>query len=470
MNGDASLVVEGRWVLATEGGRPRLLRDRRVFVEGRGIAGTSGDRPRATDVVLGGPDQLVLPGFVNLHTHAINAPLLRGVVDDLPGDASAVSTIYTTVMPLGNLAARLLDDDELTAVTELGLLELLRGGSTTVVDMWRAERPVFPAAARAVGIRAYGCPYLYSRRMTGIDAAGRPRYEPGPDPDGGLARSTELIRAFAGEAGRVRLMLGPHGADTCDPSLLRAVRDAARQLGCPISIHLAQSRRELAELERRHGQTPAEYLEAAGLLGPDLVAAHCVYSTDADLARMRRTGAAIANCPMVYARGGDEASFHRFVAHGVRTGIGTDSICMDLVRELHAAGVVSKLAAGRADVATARELVAAATAGGADILGRPDLGRLEAGAAADLLVVNLARPHLQPVRDPIKTLVWNASGADIAGVVVDGEVLVRDGVYLRGDERGIVRRAAAAVARVWEHAERDGVLARGGEPGGRACA
>jgi cytosine/adenosine deaminase-related metal-dependent hydrolase len=444
-----------------------VLRSRRIFVEGRRIAGVTEDRPAPTDTVIGGPDQLVLPGFVNLHTHALNAPLLRGVIDDLGGDASAGNTIYSTVMPLGNLAARLLEDDELTAVTELGLLELLKGGSTTVVDMWRAERPVFPVAARAVGIRAYGCPYVASRRMAGVDGSGRGVYEPASEPDGGLARAVQLIQGSGGGGeGRVRLMLGPHGADTCDPPLLRGVREAAGELDCPISIHLAQSRRELADLQRRYGKTPAEYLEAAGLLGPDLLAAHCVYSTDADLALMRRTGAAIASCPMVYARGGDGAAFHRFTAHGVRTGIGTDSICMDLLRELHAAGMVSKLAAGRADVATAWELVAAATAGGADILGRPDLGRIEAGALADLLVVDLGRPHLQPVRDPIRNLVWNASGADIAGVVVDGEVLVRDGVYVRGDERAIARRAAAAVAKVWQRAEVERILPRAGAPDG----
>src|SRR5262245_157200 len=243
MRGGERLVVEGGWVLATEGGRPVLLRDHRVFVEGRRIAGVTRDRPGATGTVLGGRDQLVLPGFVNLHSHALNAPLLRSVIDDMPGDASGGSTIYSTVMPLGGLAARLLADDELTAVTELGLLELLRGGATTVVDMWRAERPVVPAAADAVGIRAYGCPYVSSRRMTGIDSQGRAVYEPGPDADGGLARSIELIRTVPAHGdGRLRLMLGPHGADTCSPAVLRAVREAARELGCPISIHLAQSR------------------------------------------------------------------------------------------------------------------------------------------------------------------------------------------------------------------------------------
>src|SRR5262249_55494745 len=154
------------------------------------------------------------------------------------------------------------------------------------------------------------------------------------------------------------------------------------------------------------------------------------------------------NCPLVYARWGAPAPFHRFTARGVRTAIGTDQE-RDYVAELRTAGLVSKLHAGQAHVASAGELVRAATLTGAEALGRPDLGRIAPGARADLVVVDLGCPPLRPAFDPLQSLVWHATGADVATVLVDGEVLVHEGRFLRGDEAAIRRDASAAIERVW---------------------
>jgi cytosine/adenosine deaminase-related metal-dependent hydrolase len=145
-------------------------------------------------------------------------------------------------------------------------------------------------------------------------------------------------------------------------------------------------------------------------------------------------------------------------------GIGTDQET-DYISELRMAGLVSKIASGRADVATAPELVRAATLGGAEALRRPDLGRIAPGARADLIVVDLGRPRVYPARDPLKNLVWHATGADVAAVLVDGELLVKGGVYLRADESDITRRAMAAVKHFWRLAEDAGLLPSAGQDG-----
>jgi cytosine/adenosine deaminase-related metal-dependent hydrolase len=161
----------------------------------------------------------------------------------------------------------------------------------------------------------------------------------------------------------------------------------------------------------------------------------------------------------VYLRGGTMAPYQRFASAGVRTAIGTDSPSMDMLGELRAAGFVSKLWARASDVATAHTLLEAATVAGADALGRTDLGRIAPGARGDLLVVDLDAPHLRSAADPIRSTVWYATAADIRSVVVDGEVLVHDGRFTRGDEAAIAERGRLASQRVWDLAERQGLRA-----------
>ncbi len=219
----------------------------------------------------------------------------------------------------------------------------------------------------------------------------------------------------------------------------------------PITTHLAQSAQEVATIAARHGgRTPAEYLDWLGLLAPDLLAAHCIASTDDDLRLMAARGATVLNCPRVFARTGTVAAFGRFAAHGVRTVVGTDGYDMDLLGELNAASMISKIAAARPDVATAPELLDAVTATAAAAIGRPDLGVLEPGACADLTVVDLTHPQLQPLSDPRRGLVALARRADIAQVFVDGRLLLDDGRYTGGNEDAIARRGAAAIERIWD--------------------
>ncbi len=155
------------------------------------------------------------------------------------------------------------------------------------------------------------------------------------------------------------------------------------------------------------------------------------------------------NCPRVFARNGTTAAFARFASHGVRTVVGTDGYNMDLLSELNAASLISKLAAGQADVASAPELIDAVTATAAMAINRPDLGTIAPGATADLTVVDLTHPHLQPLFDPRRGLIALANRANIDQVIVDGHVRICDGRYVGGDEADIVRAVAAAIHKIW---------------------
>ena len=228
----------------------------------------------------------------------------------------------------------------------------------------------------------------------------------------------------------------------------------------PITLHLAQSGGEVATIARTGGgRTPVEYLEWLGVLGPDLLAAHCILASDADLRLMAGIGATVLNCPRTYARAGVTAAYSRFRKHGVRTLVATDGYNMDLLSELNAAALISKCTEGRADVATSRDLIGAVTRDAADALARPDLGRIEPGATADLTAVSLRSPLLQPVHDPLKAVVALASRADVDIVMVDGRLLVEEGRYLLGDEDAITAAGTAAVDAIRSRPEVHGAFA-----------
>ena len=165
---------------------------------------------------------------------------------------------------------------------------------------------------------------------------------------------------------------------------------------------------------------------------------------------MARKGATVLNCPRVFARSGKVAAFGRFESHGVRTVVGTDGYNMDLLGELGAASIISKIASGRPDVANAPELIDAVTATAAAVIRRPDLGVIAPGATADLTVVDLTHPHLQPLFDPRRGLVALANRANIDQVIVEGRLLIDDGRYLDGDEAEITSAGAAAINKIWD--------------------
>ena len=444
-----STALFASYLLAHEDGGQTVQRDRWVLIEGKRIVAITTSRPSAA-TVLDQPGRFVLPGLMNLHNHAYSEAIARSLTEDGNARKRNRSIVYTVLMPLSRRGLDILSHDERLAIARLGILQLLRGGITSVMDLFRNGIPEMFEAAAEMGIRFWGAPYVFSTADAEIQPDGTMRYA-GDDGAADLAAWTALHARWEGASeGRIHLAMAPHATDTCGPDLLREAAARARAHGVPLTTHMAQSPDELATIAARHaGRTPAEYLDWLGLLAPDLLAAHCIDSTDADLRLMAARGASVLNCPRVFARAGTVAAFGRFAAHGVRTLVGTDGYNADMLGELHAASTISKIALGKPDVATAPELLDAVTAQAAAAIARPDLGTIAPGATADLTVVDMTHPQIQPLADPRRGLIALANRADIAEVFVDGEHLVASGRYTRGDEAAIAAAGSAAVARIW---------------------
>jgi cytosine/adenosine deaminase-related metal-dependent hydrolase len=446
----STIAVFGSYVLSRRDGVQDVLRDHWVLLEGNRIAAITPERPSATEV-YDRPGRFVLPGLLNLHNHCFSEAVARSHTEDGNGRRNNQSIVYTVLLPLTKRGAELLSSEERLAVAKLGILQLLKGGATTVMEPFRNTIPEMFDAAEAMGIRFYGAPYLFSTSDAKAGSDGVVHYA-GDDGAADLSTWNALYQRWNGRGEkRIGLAMSPHATDTCSPDLLRACATRARELDIPITTHLAQSRAEVETIGKRYGgRTPAEYLDWLGVLGPDLLAAHCIASTDNDLKLMAARGAAVLNCPRVFARAGITAAFGRFAGHGIRTVVGTDGYNMDLLGELNAASMISKIASQRADVANSPQLIEAVTATAASLVKRPDLGTVSPGATADLTVIDMTHPHLQPLYDPRRALVALGNRANVDQVIVDGRLLIDAGRYVRGDEAAIISAASAAIGKIWD--------------------
>lgn len=453
-----TLILEAGWIWDAAGG---LRRDAFVVVQDGRIADVVMQRPTLDAPRIALPEGLLLPGLVNLHNHAFSAPLFRGLADDigegeLPGDI-----VYSLLMPLGDIAAEVLDEDAIGDVAEMALLETMKGGSTTIMDVWRLQQAPFIGRGRRLGLRTYSCPYLFSTPKMDMGPDGKPVTAP-EGADTGFDRVMALFAEHdEGPRGRTRIGFGPHGLDTCTPELLTRIRDAVDEIGCPLTIHAAQSQVELEIVRARYGKSPIEHIRDLGLLRPGTVLAHCVLATDAELAMIRDHGAAVASCPYAFARFGVAVPFARFLDAGIRLGVGTDGVGLDMVAELRAAALLAKVQAGRGGIASGEAMLRAATTGGAAAIGRDDLGTLAVGATADLLLFDLSGARYQPVWNPLQALLTNGVAADLHTMLVDGVPLIRDRAVQGVDEAAVVRRGAAAIRRVWDEARRLGRVPAG---------
>jgi cytosine/adenosine deaminase-related metal-dependent hydrolase len=280
-----------------------------------------------------------------------------------------------------------------------------------------------------------------------------------PTNDTGFEATLRLFDRFdQGPRGVTRVGFGPHGPDSNTPDLLRRVDREARERQTIVSIHAAQNMIEIARVKEQHGTGSIEHLKNLGLLREGVVLAHGMFATDDEFSLIAREGAALASCPLAFARSGRFVPLARMEAAGLRLGIGTDGVTLDMLHELRTASVFAKAQSGTPHGLAAPRILRAATRDAALALGRDDLGLIAKGARADLVMFDLGSSRYQPVWDPLKALITNGSAADLVLSMVEGRVLLRDGRALTADAASVTRRGRTAIERVWREAARRGAI------------
>lgn len=413
---DASILVEEGTITAI--GPTDALRER-------------ADQRRATRIT--GRNRLAMPGLVNLHTH-LPMTLLRGIAEgvDLDGFLRTVWAAEAAVMTV----------DAVEQAATLGAVEAIRGGTTTANDMYFHHEAAHRGAVRA-GLRHVIGPVFFD----------------GPGPDGltwtermqGLQEWPDRNRAIGGPS--TPPTVTPHSTYAATPAQLREVVDATREwpatpgnLGPLLHTHVSETAAENADVLARFGGTPIEVLATAGALDGHLrlVAGHGVHLTASDRAALRHADASVAHCPgsnLKLASG--LLPWETWRADGIRLGIGTDGCSssndLDMWQAMRQAALLARLSSGRPDAASARDILRAATIDGARALGLGHLvGSLEVGKRADLVLLDLDRPHLTPVHDIPALLVFAAGRADVTDVFVDGEHVLAAGTVTGVEEHALL--------------------------------
>jgi 5-methylthioadenosine/S-adenosylhomocysteine deaminase len=388
-----------------------VFKGNEVVHVGPGYAGTA-------DTTFDGKGFMAIPGFVNVHSHPFSEPANKGLTEEYGSDKLGQSSLYEYLPVFG------LDPEDAGPSTMVAMSELLKSGVTTITDL-SVSRAGWIDDLAATGIRAVVCPmmrqgYWYTRNGHTVEyawdeKAGEKAFE---------AAMKTLDEAARHPSGRISGMVGPSQIDTCKEGYFQEALQEARRRGIPM-------------------QTPIEWLDSIGVLGPDLVIGHGIFLNDHpqihyphahDFERLRDSGAAVAHCPTVFARRGMVLnSIGRYMDAGITVGIGTDTFPHNMVDEIRLACYVARVFTGNYRMGTTRHAFEAATVGGARILRRPDLGRLAPGAKADFSLVDMSHPYMQPAHEPVRSLIYSASERAIRHVYVDGTQVVKDGKVLTVD-------------------------------------
>jgi 5-methylthioadenosine/S-adenosylhomocysteine deaminase len=408
-----------------------LLKDGEVYAGGQvvradvAIAGTTieavgevaADWP--ADRVIDCADKLVMPGFVNTHTHAAMT-LFRSYADDM----ALMDWLETKIWP----AEAGLTGDDVYWGTMLAIAEMVRGGTTAFADMYFFMDEV----AKAVDVS--GMRAVLSRGMAGV----------APTAQQALAESKAFYRDWHGKAGgRITVMLGPHAPYTCPPDYIKKVVALAGKLGSEIHIHLAETAGEVEECRKEHGMSPIALMESLGLLDFGVLAAHCVHLSAEDIAIIKAKKVRVAHNPgsnMKLASGA--APVPALLAAGVPVGLGTDGAAsnnnLDMLEEMRLAAMLNKVAGFDPLAVPAAQAVAMATSHGAAVLGMAGItGEVAPGRKADIAVFDMTAPHWYPRHDRLSLLTYAAAAADVHTVIVDGKVLLDARRLLTIDEEKV---------------------------------
>jgi 5-methylthioadenosine/S-adenosylhomocysteine deaminase len=407
----------------------------------------------AADRVIDGRARLVMPGLIDIHSHPEHEPLYRGIREEhgLPG-------MHMTGLYERSQALSATDDEARAASAEFAYCELLLCGVTSLVDIsppWPGWIDLFAQS----GLRGFLAPgYAAARWYLEDDHELRYAWDEARGRAGFAAALGTIDAALAHPCGRLSGVVSPMQIDTCTADLLQDSRDAARDRGLPFTVHVAQSVSEVREMIRRHGQTPVQWADTLGILGPGTILGHALFLdqhswirwwTRSDLKILGDSGTAVAHCPTPFARYGHiMENFGDYLRAGVTMGLGTDCSPHNLVEEMRKAAVLAHVAARDIASVTTADLFHAATVGGATALGRNDLGRLAPGSKADIVLVDLECPQMQPARDPLRSFVYHAADRAVREVFVDGRQVVADGRVLTLDQTAAGGRLRAAQERM----------------------
>jgi cytosine/adenosine deaminase-related metal-dependent hydrolase len=414
--------------------------------------------PAPGEDALEGLGSMLMPGLIDIHSHPSTEPALRGVREDHGVPEQQMTGLYER-----SQAFRLDTEGRKAAVT-MAYAEMLASGITTVVDL-SVPFEGWIDVMRASGLRVYAAAGYASGRWSMSSPAVVTWVWDENAARQGFEQAKRLLDAVDADAcGRLKGVVYPLQIDTVSEEILRESFAWAVASGRPFMSHLAQTVIEVREMIRRYAVTPVAWAAKIGILSPRTTMGHCIFldehpqigwHTRRDLEILAETATTVAHCPSPFARYGATLNdFARYRAAGVNVALGTDVAPHNLIEEMRTAiltGRVTRRDIRGVDAASALD---AATLAGAKALGRDDIGRIAVGARADLVLVDMRHPLMQPARDPLRSLVYHAADRAVGTVLVDGAIAYENGKALGLD----VAAAATILAQAQDRMLRDAAI------------
>jgi len=385
-----------------------------------------------------GRGKAVFPGLVNCHTH-LWLTVARGIQEDFgfPSTLRFPTTVQAMLSP-----------EENAVFAMLGALECLRGGNTTLLEIG-TRVPDYARPVAATGLRV-----VFGQTSSDLEPAGIPEdrfvYSPALA-DKTLRGVDDVISAWHGaEKGRITCVVAAHAPEACSPELLRGARELAERRDVRTTIHLDQSHWEVESVMRIRGVRPAEYLFQHGFLSSRLVAAHCRFMSPGEISHLGRSRASVSHNAAMAARRAAAPPIQALAAAGCNIAMGTDNMAHDMLEAMRTGLFVERISRQDGERPWPEDVLEWGTRNGAAALGwGADVGSLEVGKKADLVILDARRPHLVPALRIVSAWIHNGQAGDVESVMVDGRWLMRDRRVLTIDEGDVVTRAEEIGRRVW---------------------
>ena len=431
------LIVRGDWVITMDGAGTVIENGAIAIDEGVILAvgaASDIDAQYAASETLAAERRIVMPGLVNGHSHAAMT-LLRGLADDL----ALMDWLENYIFPA---EVEFVDAEFVRIGTELACWEMIRGGTTTFVDMYYYPDTIAEVVEQC-GMRAMISATVIDQRSPDAENA-----------DDSIAKGNGFIERWLGRNSRITPIFGPHANYTLDAEQLAATREAAMNYGVPISIHVSESPFEVQYAKDTYGTTSIAMYESIGFFEGPTIAAHVVWPTPEEIPILARREVGVIHNPtsnMKIASG--VAPITEMLAAGVRVGLGTDGAAsnndLDMWEEMRLAALLQKVDRMDPTVLPATTVLSMATTGGATAIGLGDtIGSLEVGKRADLIQVAFEDVHHVPTYDVISHLVYVSDEQDVASVVVDGKVLMKERKMLTIDTDRVRNEATSLAAQI----------------------
>jgi 5-methylthioadenosine/S-adenosylhomocysteine deaminase len=428
---NVALIVSGGAVVTMDA-TARVVRPGAVAIDGRDIVAVDAvdaiaRRFQAADTI-DATGQVVMPGLINTHTHAPMV-LYRGLADDLV----LMEWLEKYIFPA---EAKTVSPEFVRAGTRLAALEMIQSGTTAYADMYYFEEEIAKTTKEA-GIRG-----VLGQTIIQFPVADA------KTPADGIARATSFIRQWRGDE-LIVPAIAPHAMYTLDSATLKTIRGVADRERAPVIIHLAETSDEVKVARDRYKLTPVQFLESIAFWGDRTIAAHGVHLTAADIQVLSKRRVGVSHNPesnMKLASG--TAPVRDLQKAGVMVGLGTDGAAsnndLDMFEAMRQAAFLHKLTSNDPKALPARVALRMATIDGARVLGLDrEIGSLEAGKRADLIVVSMRTARQTPMYDPLSHLVYVTRGDDVQTMVVDGRIVMRNRRVLTLNEGAVIDEALA---------------------------